>query len=68
MVTFDQSLFDLYEEGEISYQDALHLADSRNEVRWSSREGTHPRHRRKTLPETRGFKGQRSSRTNQVFG
>jgi twitching motility protein PilU len=33
MVTFDQSLFDLYEEGEISYQDALRLADSANEVR-----------------------------------
>ena len=32
MVTFDQSLFDLYEEGEISYQDALRLADSANEV------------------------------------
>ena len=33
MVTFDQSLFELYEEGEISYQDALRLADSANEVR-----------------------------------
>ncbi len=33
MVTFDQSLFDLYQEGEISYQDALRLADCANEVR-----------------------------------
>lgn len=33
MVTFDQSLFDHYEGGEISYQDALRYADSANEVR-----------------------------------
>ncbi len=33
MVTFDQSLFDLYEGGEITYQDALRFADSANEVR-----------------------------------
>jgi len=33
MVTFDQSLFDHYEIGEISYQDALRYADSANEVR-----------------------------------
>ncbi len=33
MVTFDQALFNLYEEGEISYEDALRYADSANEVR-----------------------------------
>jgi twitching motility protein PilU len=33
MQTFDQSLFDLYEEGRISYEDALRFADSTNEVR-----------------------------------
>ena len=33
MVTFDQALFELYEEGEISYEDALRYADSANEVR-----------------------------------
>jgi twitching motility protein PilU len=33
MVTFDQALFGLYKEGEISYDDALHYADSANEVR-----------------------------------
>ena len=33
MKTFDQSLFDLYESGFISYEDALRNADSKNEVR-----------------------------------
>jgi twitching motility protein PilU len=33
MVTFDQALFELYKAGEISYDDALHYADSANEVR-----------------------------------
>ena len=33
MKTFDQSLFDLYQAGEISYDDALRYADSQNEVR-----------------------------------
>ena len=31
--TFDQSLFELYQAGEISYDDALRYADSQNEVR-----------------------------------
>jgi twitching motility protein PilU len=31
--TFDQALFDLYEAGRISYEDALRFADSTNEVR-----------------------------------
>jgi len=33
MQTFDQSLFDLYEAGSISYQDALRNADSINDLR-----------------------------------
>jgi Tfp pilus assembly pilus retraction ATPase PilT len=33
MITFDQALFNLYQEGEISYEDALRYADSANEVR-----------------------------------
>lgn len=33
MRTFDQSLFELYQAGEISYDDALRYADSQNEVR-----------------------------------
>jgi twitching motility protein PilU len=33
MKTFDQALFDLYEAGRISYEDALRFADSTNEVR-----------------------------------
>ena len=33
MQTFDQALFNLYEEGRISYEDALRFADSTNEVR-----------------------------------
>jgi len=33
MVTFDQALYDLFTEGEISYEDALKYADSANEVR-----------------------------------
>jgi twitching motility protein PilU len=33
MITFDQALYDLYEEDEIAYEDALKYADSANEVR-----------------------------------
>jgi len=33
MKTFDQALFELYISGDISYDDALHHADSSNEVR-----------------------------------
>ncbi|HET9049532.1 MAG TPA: PilT/PilU family type 4a pilus ATPase [Chiayiivirga sp.] len=33
MKTFDQSLFELYQAGEITYEDALRYADSANEVR-----------------------------------
>jgi twitching motility protein PilU len=33
MITFDQDLFRLYKQGEISYADAIRYADSANEVR-----------------------------------
>ena len=33
MNTFDQSLFELYEQGHISYEEALRTADSKNELR-----------------------------------
>ena len=33
MQTFDQALFDLYEEGTISYEEAMRNADSKNELR-----------------------------------
>ena len=33
MKTFDQALYDLYEGGFISYEDALRNADSKNELR-----------------------------------
>lgn len=33
MQTFDQSLFDLFEGGHISYEDALRNADSINDLR-----------------------------------
>jgi twitching motility protein PilU len=33
MKTFDQALFELFEDGRISYEDALRNADSRNELR-----------------------------------
>jgi twitching motility protein PilU len=33
MQTFDQALFDLYEAGQISYEDAMRNADSMNELR-----------------------------------
>lgn len=33
MQTFDQHLFDLYRAGKIAYRDAIHAADSQNELR-----------------------------------
>jgi len=33
MQTFDQALFNLYEEGQITYEDALRNADSANDLR-----------------------------------
>lgn len=33
MITFDQALYDLYENGDISYQDAIKNADSAHDLR-----------------------------------
>ena len=33
MMTFDTALFELYEAGKISYEDAMKNADSQNELR-----------------------------------
>jgi twitching motility protein PilU len=33
MQTFDQALFQLYEDGNISYEEAMRNADSKNELR-----------------------------------
>ena len=33
MLTFDQALYDLYKDGEITYEDAINHADSANELR-----------------------------------
>jgi twitching motility protein PilU len=33
MKTFDQALFDMYEQGYISYEDAMRNSDSKNELR-----------------------------------
>ena len=33
MKTFDQALFEMYEQGYISYEDALRNSDSKNELR-----------------------------------
>ena len=33
MKTFDQALYDLYKDGEITYEDAINHADSANELR-----------------------------------
>jgi twitching motility protein PilU len=33
MQTFDQALFELYEQGQITYEDAMRNADSMNELR-----------------------------------
>ncbi len=44
MMTFDQALFELHQQGEISYEDALKHADSANEVRLMIKlQGDNPR-------------------------
>lgn len=53
MITFDQHLFKLYQEGEISYEDALSHADSSNEVRLMIKLGVN----RSTESLVRGFDG-----------
>src|SRR6201995_396334 len=63
MKTFDQALFDLYEAGLISYEDALRNADSKNELRLrvkleSKREMKNPEEGGKTLQIVEEEEGQ----------
>ena len=48
MMTFDQSLYDLYTEGAISLEEALNHADSRNNlalrIRLNGNSGAKPQH------------------------
>lgn len=43
MQTSDQALYDLYTQGEISYDEAINATDSKNEVRLIIKLDTHPR-------------------------
>ena len=59
MKTFDQALFELYEAGLISYEDALRNADSKNELRLrvkleSKREMKNPEDGRPVAADRRG--------------
>ena len=58
MQTFDQALFDLYEAGTISYEDALRNADSVNELRLKIKLNSKVGRRRATCrpaPSTSGW-------------
>ena len=46
MQTFDQHLFELYKEGQITYDDAIRYADSANEVRLQAKLGAENREER----------------------
>jgi hypothetical protein len=52
MQTFDQALFDLYEAGKISYEDALRNADSVNDLRLQIK-----LHGKEAKDKTNGFMG-----------
>ena len=59
MKTFDQALFELYEAGFISYEDAMRNADSKNELRLrvkleSKRAKGSPPRRRRRAQDRRG--------------
>ena len=56
MQTFDMALFDLYEAGKISYEDALRSADSMNELRLAIKLEGHEAHGRDPFAETEGLK------------
>jgi twitching motility protein PilU len=53
--TFDMSLFDLYEAGKISYEDALRSADSMNELRLAIKLEGHEAQGRDPFAETDGL-------------
>lgn len=56
MQTFDMALFDLYEAGQISYEDALRSADSMNELRLSIKLEGHEAQGRDPFAEAGGLR------------
>jgi twitching motility protein PilU len=56
MQTFDMALFDLYEAGKISYEDALRSADSMNELRLAIKLEGHEAHGKDPFAEMDGMK------------
>ena len=55
MQTFDMSLFDLYEAGQIAYEDALRNADSMNELRLAIKLEGHEARERDRFAEANGL-------------
>jgi twitching motility protein PilU len=55
MLTFDMALFDLYEAGKVTYEDALRNADSMNELRLAIKLEGHESKGRDMLAETEGL-------------
>jgi twitching motility protein PilU len=56
MQTFDMALFDLYEAGKISYEDALRSADSMNELRLAIKLEGHEAHGKDPFADMDGMK------------
>jgi twitching motility protein PilU len=56
MQTFDMALFDLYEAGKITYEDALRSADSMNELRLAIKLQGHEALDRDPFAETDGLR------------
>ncbi|NCA69429.1 MAG: PilT/PilU family type 4a pilus ATPase [Sphingobacteriia bacterium] len=56
MQTFDMALFDLYESGKITYEDAMRSADSMNELRLTIKLQGHEAHGRDPFADTDGLK------------
>ncbi|NCC27360.1 MAG: PilT/PilU family type 4a pilus ATPase [Gammaproteobacteria bacterium] len=56
MQTFDMALFDLYETGKISYEDALRSADSMNELRLAIKLEGHEAHGKDPFADMDGMK------------
>jgi twitching motility protein PilU len=56
MQTFDMALFDLYEAGQISYEDAIRGADSMNELRLAIKLEGHEAKARDPFAETEGLR------------
>ena len=72
MQTFDMSLFDLYEDGKILYEDAMRNADSMNELRLAIKLQGHEARGRDRLGEVDGLsivaEGEESFLDSTLFG